>query len=284
MTFSLNSPENNQQDINTSMFADVHTHLTHEKFAGNVPDIIQRAVEAGVGYMVVNGLNPESNRTVLNLAVTYPQILPALGIYPIDAVNHLVADLPFPIAKFDVDQEIAFIRAMARSGRLAAIGECGLDGHWVGEDTFAEQERVFLSLIEVAMDHDLPLIIHTRKREARAMEILRHHGAKKVDFHCFGGKSKMAVEAAHQDGWWFSIPANARVNQSFTKMLVELPPEKILTETDAPYLPPQRGEINEPANVVGTVQYLAELRHWPLAQAEQQVWSNFQTLFAGVLP
>ena len=207
-------------------------------------------------------------------------VRPALGIYPIDAVcDRLPEDFALEVEPFDVDAEIRFIDEMAAAGRLAAVGECGLDGHWVGEETFARQEAVFEALIDVAMRHDLPLIIHTRKREQRAAEILRHAGATRVDFHCYGGKVKQALRWAREDGWWFSIPANSRRSEAFAKMLKELPEERVLTETDAPYLSPAPGVRNEPANVAGTVEHLAELRGWDVDTARARVWQNFDDLF-----
>jgi len=261
------------------VYVDIHTHLTHERFASDVEDVIARAGAAGLGAVVVNGLEPESNRAILRMAETHPVVRPALGIYPIDAVCHLLPeDFTLDVARFDVDAEIAFIEKMAAAGRLTAVGECGLDAHWVGEDTFAEQERVFEALVDVAMRHDLPVVIHTRKREVRSAEILRHLGATRVDFHCYGGKVKNALRWAQEDGWWFSIPANARRSESFTKMLERLPEERILTETDAPYMSPQPGVRSEPANVVGTVAYLAELRGWSEDEARERVWRNFEAL------
>lgn len=261
-------------------YVDVHTHLTHVAFAGDQDAVIARAMEAGVDAIVVNGLEPRSNREVLALSARHPAVKPALGIYPIDAVNDLLpAVFPYPVPRFDVDVELAFIREQALAGRLAAVGECGLDGHWVGADTFPAQERVFEALIGIALEADLPLVIHTRKAEPRAAELLAAHGVRKVNFHCFGGRTVLAREWAERHGWWFSIPANARVNQAFAKMLRELPLERILTETDAPYLPPTRGERNEPANVVGTVAYLAELRGLSVDEARAQVADNYRALF-----
>jgi len=258
-------------------YVDVHTHLTHERFADDVAESIARAERAGLGAIVVNGLEPTSNREILELSARHPVVEPALGIYPIDAVcNQLPPGFTLEVARFDVDAEIAFIGEMAAEGRLTAVGECGLDGHWVGPDTFAEQERVFEALVGIAMDHDLPAIIHTRRREVRAAEILRHLGAARVDFHCYGGKVKHALRWADADGWWFSVPANARRSQAFTKLLRDLPPERILTETDAPYLSPEPGTRSEPAAVVGTVAYLAELRGWSVEVARDQVWRNFE--------
>ena len=261
-------------------YVDVHTHLTHDRFRDDLDQVVARASAAGVAAMVVNGLEPESNRQILELAETYEEVKPALGIYPVNAVwDRLPADLPFEVPGFDVDGEIAFIREQARAGRLAAVGECGLDGHWVGEGTFPRQEEVFEAFIEIAMESDLPLIIHTRRLEQRSVEILRHYRPVKVDFHCFGGKTRLAREVAEKDGWHFSIPANARTHTAFTRMLRTLPADRILTETDAPYLGPVRGERNEPANVVGTVECLAELRGWTLEQARDQVWRNYMDLF-----
>jgi TatD DNase family protein len=261
------------------MYVDVHTHLTHEKFRGDQAEVIARAKAAGLGAIVVNGLEPKSNREILELAKD-PVIKAALGIYPIDAVNDLLpAEFPFPVDRFDVKAEIAFIRDQAKAGKLAAIGECGLDGHWLAEDTFPAQEAVFEELLGIAMECDLPAIIHTRKLEQRSIDILASLGVKKVDFHCFGGKVKLALQAAEKHGWSFSIPANAPVNEAFRKMLRDLPLELILTETDAPYLSPRKGERNEPANVVGTVRLLAELRGLTPDEAEKRVWANFQTLF-----
>lgn len=267
------------------MYVDVHSHLTHQDFAADLPSVIKRAADAGLEAIVVNGLEPRSNRRILELARTYPLIKPALGIYPLDAVNEQVNELPFAIPSFDVHEEIKFIEEQARDGEILAIGECGLDGYWVGEATFAKQEEVFIRLIELAMRYDLPLIIHSRKREERAMEILAHHGVRRVDFHCYGGKVKPALRAAEQqEGWYFSIPANAVNNEAFQKMLRELPPERILTETDCPYLAPEKGARNEPANVVGTVALLARLRSWSLEEARQKVWSNYHALFGASHP
>lgn len=262
------------------MLVDVHTHLTHAQFEGDEDMVLERARAAGLQAVVVNGLEPISNRRILAMAQANPLVKAALGIYPVDAVcDQLPKDFALDVDMFDVDAEVGFIEAMAAAGKLAAVGECGLDAYWLGQQTFARQEAVFEALIDIAMRHDLPIIIHTRKREQRAAEILRHAGATRVDFHCYGGKVKPALRWAREDGWWFSIPANSRRSEAFAKMLKELPEERVLTETDAPYLSPEPGVRNEPANVVGTIEHLAEVREWPLARAREQVWRNYQSLF-----
>jgi TatD DNase family protein len=262
------------------MYVDVHTHLTHELFATDWQDVVGRAEAAGLKAIVVNGLEPDSNRFILKMAEQFSVIKPALGIYPVEAVCHLLPDdFKLDVVRFDVDAEIDFIEAAAASGKIAAVGECGLDGYWLDPSTFAEQERVFGRLIDIAMKYDLPLIIHTRKLEQRAADILRERQVTKVNFHCFGGRTRLAQQCAESHGWYFSIPANATVNEAFRKMLKNLPPERILTETDAPYLPPLKGERNEPRSVVGTIKILAELRSWTVEQATEQVWANYCDLF-----
>lgn len=262
------------------MYVDVHTHLTHEKFSDDWREVIRSAEAAGLGAIVVNGLEPVSNRKILAMAKEFSVVKPALGIYPIDAVNHLLPlDFKLTVTRFDVDQEIAFIREQALAGSLHAVGECGLDGYWLTQETFAEQERVFRALIAVAQEADLPIIIHTRKLEERAGEILAEMQIKRVNFHCFGGKTKLAQRFAEQNGWYFSIPANAVVNEAFQKMLSNLPIDQILTETDAPYLGPVKGERNAPANVTGTIRLLAKLRNQTEEQARSQVWQNYLRLF-----
>ncbi|MDE3268933.1 MAG: TatD family hydrolase [Pseudomonadota bacterium] len=265
--------------MDTPAYVDVHTHLTHELFSTDLTAVIAAAETAGLRHIVVNGLHPTSNRIILAMAAKFPIVHAALGIYPVEAVADLLpADFSYEVEKFSVADELAFIATQAKSGKLIAIGECGLDGYLVGEETFAAQERVFLRLCEIATDCNLPIIIHSRKRERRIAEVVIHHGIKRVNFHCFCGKVKLAKRLAEEHGFWFSIPANSRVNQGFQRMMAELPLEKILTETDAPYLAPVRGERNEPKNVVHTVEHLASIRNMSQQQACEQVYRNFLEL------
>lgn len=255
-------------------YIDIHTHLTHTSFAADLDTVIAEAVTRGLSHIVVNGLEPHSNRAILAMAQRYEVVQPALGIYPVEAVEDVLPDT-YTRAPFSVADEIAFIAAQAAQGKLLAIGECGLDGHLVGEETFAAQERVFLQLCEIALQHDLPLIVHSRKRERRVAEMLVHHGVSRVNLHCFCGKVKLAQRLAAEQGYYFSIPANSRVNQGFQRMLATLPLDRILTETDAPWLAPVRGERNEPQNVVLTIEHFAAIRKLSQEEACQQVYDNF---------
>lgn len=262
-------------------YVDVHCHLTHDKFEKDWREVIERAKAAGLNSLVVNGLEPHSNRKILEWAREEPVVKAALGIYPVNGVSHLLPkDFPFSVEKFNVKEELQFIREQAELGDLVAVGECGLDGYWLGEDTHSAQEETFSYLLDVAHENDIPVIIHSRKMERKAFEMVASHGNKKVVFHCYGGKTKWALDYASKFPWCFSIPATAHRNEAFAKLLRELPPESLLTETDSPYLAPEKSARNEPSNVVRTVALLAELRAWSLSRAKNVVYSNYKRLFS----
>lgn len=264
-----------------SFYVDVHTHLTHEAFEQDCADVVARAMTMGLGAIVVNGLSKKSNRKTLALAQKYPIIKAALGIYPVEAVNEQLApDFHLKIERFSIKEELDFIRQMAEQKQITAIGECGLDAHHLEEETFPQQEKVFISLIEIALKYQLPIIIHSRKRERRVLEILAAHQVQKVNMHCYGGKTNLAIQAAEKWGWCFSIPANVGRSHSFQSLSHKLPPECILTETDAPYLSPDPNERNEPANVTKTIPVIAGLRAWDEEKTIATIWNNYLRLFS----
>ena len=264
------------------MFVDVHAHLIHDAFVGDEDAAAQRALAAGVDRVIVNGLEPRSNRAVLALCARHANILPALGIYPVDAIAHQIDPVSWqhswgPPVPFDPDAEIAFIAEQAAGGTLVAIGECGLDAYW---DTthMPEQERVLRRLIEVALAHDKPLILHTRKAEERTFAILTEMGVTRADFHCFGGKLKLAQRIA-EAGYYLSIPPVVARNEAFQRMTAQLPLDQILTETDCPYMGPVAAERNEPAFVPAAVSVMAKLRGLTPDAMARAIRANFVRLF-----
>ncbi len=264
---------------------DVHAHLTHPKLAPHITDVLARARAAGLTTIISNGLNPQDNEAVRALAARDALVKPAFGLYPVDAVlpemRALGVDYPRESEQeVPAAEAVAWVRAHVEEA--FAIGEIGLDGYWVPESLWEQQEASFRALVALALEADKPIIVHTRKRERRALEILLELGARRVDWHCFGGKLKLARVIADA-GHWLSIPANARRSESFTRMLQTLPRDKLLLETDCPYLSPDRERDNEPGNVSQTLAYAAELWGTDEAAAQQQLEGNFATLF-GVTP
>lgn len=263
---------------------DVHAHLTHPRLAERQAEVLDNARRAGLTTIVSNGLNPQDNEAVRRLAASDSLVKPAFGLYPVDAVRAEMeaagADYPRDFPPFTREEAIGWVREHA--DEAFAIGEIGLDGYWVPEELWPAQEEAFRQLVKVAMDADKAIIIHTRKRERRTFEILREMGATRVDWHCFGGRVKLARQIA-EHGHFLSIPANARRHEAFSRMLETVPRERLLLETDCPYLSPQRGTDNEPANVRGTAEYAAELWGTSVEEVDAALSRNFEELF-GVAP
>lgn len=135
---------------------DVHAHLIHPKFEGIEDSVSLKCIDKGLDHVIVNGLEPISNRKVLDLCQKHrPYLLPALGIYPLDAACHMINasnwthdfDPPVP---FDIEAELSFIEQKLQSKEIVAIGECGMDRHYLTDETaLNEQERVLRRLAKV---------------------------------------------------------------------------------------------------------------------------------------
>ncbi|OQX69993.1 MAG: hypothetical protein B6A08_02175 [Sorangiineae bacterium NIC37A_2] len=260
---------------------DVHAHLTSPKFQGEVPAVLERAKEAGVTKIISNGLNRKDNEKVLALARESSLVRPALGLYPVDAVlpEMTEAGVDYPREDTQIEPAEAVVAWIAENASDAiAIGEIGLDHHWVPEQFWARQEQVFRSLVQVALELDKPIIIHTRKAEARCFEILVELGVKRVNWHCYSSRLKLARQIADY-GHFLSIPSNVRRSETFTGMLRTLPRSQLLLETDCPYLAPVPGERSEPMHVRGTATFASELWGVPLEEAARTFEENFERLF-----
>ena len=263
---------------------DVHAHLTDDRLAADEAGVVARARQAGVTTIITNGLNPADNQAVAALAARVPEVKPAFGLYPVDAVlpemRAMGVEYDHRGEAVSSDDAIAWLETHLQDA--IALGEVGLDRYWVPEALWDQQEKVFRRLIRLALDHDKPIIMHSRKAERRAFEVLKEEGVQRIDWHCFGSKVKLARQIA-EHGHWLSIPANAARVESFRKMIETLPRERILLETDCPYLSPDKGTINEPANVERTVGLMAELWGVDEGAVVEQLESNFEALF-GIRP
>jgi predicted metal-dependent TIM-barrel fold hydrolase len=154
---------------------DVHAHLTSSRFDADRTAVIERAAQAGVTTIISNGLNVSDNEKVLALAAEQPLVRAAFGLYPVDAVlpEMLALGVDYPrddVAQHSPEETLEWIRRHA--DRAVAIGEIGLDHYWVPEALWQRQEQIFRQFVALAMELDLPIIIHTRKAERRTFEIL----------------------------------------------------------------------------------------------------------------
>ena len=179
------------------------------------------------------------------------------------------------VEEFSVDEELKWIEK--NKEKCVAIGECGLD-YKVIEGHNEEQKEVFARVIELAQRIDKQLIIHSRKAESDAIDMMESAGCKKVLMHCFNGK-KSLIKRCVKLGWSFSVPPVITRLEHF-KMLVEMVPlEQLLTETDAPYLSPVAGERNESANVAVTIKIIAEIKGLNEEKVAEQIFENAKKLF-----
>ncbi|MFH1133968.1 MAG: TatD family hydrolase [Nanoarchaeota archaeon] len=240
--------------------ADVHTHLTDKAFALDRAEVVERAKAAGVAVMITNGLNPADNRQALALAS--PSIKVALGCYPGDAVR--LSDEAFA-------EELAWIKEQ----RCVAIGEIGLDGTLRGMPT---QTRRFRALVRLAAGLQKPVIVHTRKAERLVLDLLIEEKAEKVVLHCFSGSAELIKEGA-KAGFSFSIPTNVVFSEHFQRLVRLCPLQQLLTETDAPYLGPAKGQRNEPANIAVSIKKIAELKDLDAGEMKNIVFENYQRMF-----
>jgi TatD DNase family protein len=245
---------------------DSHTHLHVCK--PDDAELVAAAAAAGVDRMLTVGTNGATCREALLAAERFPQVFAAIGRHPNEA------------AGFD-DADAAELHALAEHPRCAAIGETGLD-YYRDYAPRADQQRAFEAQIELARGAGKPLVIHTRAAEDDTIDILRAQAAGlAVVMHCFSMPDRL--EECVDAGWWISFAGNVTYPNAheLAGAAERVPDERLLVETDAPYLTPQavRKERNQPAYVVHTARFVAERRRIEYEQLEALVERNAAGLF-----
>jgi TatD DNase family protein len=245
---------------------DSHTHLHVCK--PDDAELVAAAAAAGVARMLTVGTNGATCREALLAAERFPQVFAAVGRHPNEATG------------FD-DADAAELHALAEHRRCAAIGETGLD-YYRDYAPRADQQRAFEAQIGLARDAGKPLVIHTRAAEDDTIDILRAQAAGlPVVMHCFSMPDRL--EECVEAGWWISFAGNVTYPNAheLAAAAERVPDERLLVETDAPYLTPQavRKERNQPAYVVHTARFVAERRGMEYEQLEALVERNGAGLF-----
>ncbi|MEO5353208.1 MAG: YchF/TatD family DNA exonuclease [Magnetococcus sp. XQGC-1] len=252
-------------------FADSHAHLDFPDFAGDLEAVMQRAAAAGVVHINTISTRLSSFPALIPIMNRFPNVSASVGIHP-----HYAGE--------EGDRSVAAIVAAAgEDERVVAVGETGLDFHY----RFSEpevQERVFRHHIQAAKVLDLPLIIHSREAEADTRRVIESEGLPPRGgvLHCFTGSLEMAewgiAQGLHIS---FSGVLTFKNGDALRDVARRIPLERILMETDAPYLAPMphRGKRNEPAWVVRVAEWLAQLRGLSLAQMGARITENHLRLF-----
>jgi TatD DNase family protein len=245
---------------------DSHTHLDHCE----PPDaeLVAAAAAAGVERLVSIGTDSASCRAALAAAEAFPQVYAAVGRHPHEA------------AGFD-DADLAELSALAAHDRCVAIGETGFD-YYRDLAPRADQARAFAAQIGLARETGKTLVIHTRAADDDTLALLREQaGGVRVLLHCFSMPERL--DECLAEGWWVSFAGNVTYPKAadLARAAARVPLDRLLVETDAPYLAPQpvRGKPNAPANVVHTARFIADLRRIPYEELEAAVEGTAAQLF-----
>lgn len=250
------------------MITDTHCHLTCDELYEKADELIENAKQAGVDLMMIMCTSRVEYERALELKKKYPEILKvAFGWFPGDA-------------REITEEDLAFLEEEARSGRMDVLGEIGLDYYW--DTSFKEQQKeLFIRQIEIANEAGLPISIHMRDASRDTMDILKAHARTPILFHCFSGSLPIMEEALKLNSMIsFAGPVTYKNNKQGPINVKACPLDRLLSETDAPYLSPvpYRGKRNEPAYVKATAKKLAELKEMDLDALNRIIRSNFLRL------
>ena len=245
---------------------DSHTHL--DRGPAPEPELVGEARDAGVRRILTIGMDGPSCRAALAAAEAHEEVYAAIGRHPNEASGY-------------DDAVTAELRELAAHPRCRAIGETGLDDYRDYAPR-ADQERAFRAQIEIAQELRKPLVIHTRAAEQDTVDTLAAHAAGlEVVLHCFSMPGRLDECLAH--GWWISFAGNVTYPKAadLADAAERVPLDRLLVETDAPYLTPQvvRKERNRPAYVVHTARFVAERRGIPYEELDAAVEANAARLF-----
>ena len=250
---------------------DSHAHLDGEKFADDRAAVVERARESGVVKIITMGDSLDSSARSVALAEQFEPVYAAVGIHPEEAQPMTAA----------TDEQLA---AWAAQEKVVAIGEIGLDYYWEkDEEKRALQRAIFVRQLDLARQLRLPVCIHDREAHGDMMKILKTEGrGLRGVLHCYSGSWEMAAELLKGD-WYFGIdgPLTYKNAAKLPEIVQRLPAERILVETDSPYLSPMpfRGKRNEPAHVLYIAKKAAELRGESLEAFARATRENTRELY-----
>lgn len=253
------------------LIVDSHCHLNYPEFTA-LDAVIQRANEAGVGVMQTISTKRSDFDAVHQIALDNSNIYCSIGVHPHEAETHQ-------------DVSVEELVAWANKPKVIALGETGLD-YYYEHSPRKEQQTLFLRHIEASRQTGLPIIVHTRDADEDTIRILEEEYAKapfKGLIHCFSSSEELALRMV-EIGFYISISGIVTFNkaQELRDTVVKLPLERLLVETDAPYLAPMphRGKPNEPAFTALVAQKVAQIKDVSVGEVARVTTDNFFTLFS----
>ena len=251
---------------------DTHAHLDFPELYNRLDEVLKNAWENGVKRIVTISTNLNKIDKIIEISKNYEEVYHSVGVHP----NEVLKD------KNNSNYEM--ILNLSKNEKCVGIGECGLDYHY-GNDSKAEQKASFITQINVSRATNLPLIIHARDADKDMINILENeykNGPFKAILHCFSSGKDLALCGINL-GFYISFSGivtfkSAKLIQEIAKLI---PDDKILVETDAPYLSPTplRGSVNEPKNCSITAKYLADIRKCEFSTFIDQLYMNSFKIF-----
>lgn len=252
------------------MLFDTHVHLNARQFMEDREETIQRAFDAEVKYMVVVGFDSETIPLAIEIAEQYDTIYAAVGWHPVDAIDM-------------TEDHLKWIEELSAHPKVVAIGEMGLDYHW-DKSPKDIQKEVFRKQIQLAKKVQLPIIIHNREATEDIIEILQEEDAQAVGgiMHCYNDSVEY-VQTCLDMNFYISLggPVTFKNAPLPKEVAVQVPGDRLLVETDAPFLAPHpnRGKRNEPAYVKLVAEEIADLRGVSLEELSKLTTQNAFSLF-----
>lgn len=274
----------NQDNISINsqnlVLADSHCHLYFNRFTDltqnsaeqyTITNIVQRANAASVKYILTIGTTLADIPETFDIIQNHKNVFRTVGIHPLEAHKHY--------EQYSINDITEIITTNCKS--TVGIGEIGLD-YYYNKDNIKEQHILFELQLDLAKKHNLPVCIHSRNAENDTISILKNHPGSNGVIHCFTGSSEFAYKALDL-GFYISVSGVITFKKSdiLRNTITNIPLEKLLIETDAPFLAPTpfRGKTNEPAFVTYTAQQLADILKVPLATIVTQTTKNFSAVF-----
>ena len=231
---------------------DTHCHLTFKQLASDINGVLERSRAAGVTGWVTVGTDATHNRKCVELASRFENMYATVGIHPHDA-------------KDVTEQTLKEIKELVQREEVVAIGETGLDFHYNFSPPKVQKD-IFIKHLVIASEYDLPVIVHCREAFEETMNILSMYGKgiKRLVFHCFGGSAEQA-KIVLEKGFYISFTGVVTFKNasSVREAVMEVPLSCLMVETDCPYMSPEpmrKQQVNEPALMIHTARFLAELK------------------------
>ena len=251
---------------------DTHAHYDSGAFSQDREEILSALPDGGVGLVVDPGCDLESSRAALDLAGRFPHVYAAVGIHPSDCGGCGEA-------------EYRALRALCGKEKVVAVGEIGLDYYWKDNPPKDFQQEVFRRQIQLALELDLPVIVHDREAHGDSLSVVMDYPSLRGVFHCFSGSPEMAEELLKR-GWYlgFDGPITYKNAKRAPEVAAVTPLDRILVETDAPYLTPEpfRGKRNDSRKLPYVIQRLAQWKGVTPEELERITWDNGLRLFGRI--